>query len=153
MKIIGPGTSIPGIHKSPTSINVIAGTPTGTIADILNWQDGNVLQIQEAAATPGMNVEINFIDVISIRRIGLAMYYDGSATHWIEIQLWNYTEAAWKTIWTFSTDGGLNYRYSDLPVSDVDFIDGSGNAKMQIIHPTAGNAAHDMFIDYAALIQ
>lgn len=136
----------------PDSINVIVGTPTGSVADIQEWQDGNVLQIDEAAATPGQNIEFNFINVKSIRRVALSMYYDGSAVHWIEIQLWNFTEAAWKTIWTFSTGLGLNYRYSDMPVSGVDFIDGSGNSKMRIYHPIGGNASHDSFIDYAALI-
>lgn len=152
--MIGTGVSIPGEHNVPSSINIIVGTPTGTVADIQSWADGNVLQIAEVAATPGMDLEMLFTNVKSIRRIGLSMYYDGSSTHWIEIQIWNYTEAAWKTIWTFSKDGGLNYRYSDLSAgSDDDYIDASGNAKLKMVHPTAGNAAHDAFIGYAALIR
>lgn len=150
--MIGPGISIPAIHKVADSITVTVGTPTGTVADIQTWQDGNILQIAEVAATPGIDVEVNFVDVESIRRIGLSMFYEGSSTHWLEIQLWDYVATAWKTVWTFSTDGGMNYRYSDLPVSDNDFIDINGNSKLRICHPTAGNAAHDAFIDYVALI-
>ena len=151
--MIGPGQHVPFFHVPPDSINVIAGTPTGTVADIQNWQDGNVLQIQEVAATPGQNIEITFNNVTDFRRIGVSMYYAGSATHWIEIQLWNVAEAAWEIIWTFSTGLGLNYRYSDIPKLFTEFIDGAGNVKMRIFHPQNGNAAHNTFIDYAALIR
>lgn len=154
--MIGAGISIPGIHVSADSINVIVGTPTGDVTDIQNWQDGNVLQVQEAAATPGMNIEINFIDITDFRRLGLSMYFSGTAVHWVEVQLWNVTEAAWKTLFTFDAGLGLNYSYSDIPETPDafrDFIDGSGNVRMRLFHPTGGNAAHDSFIDYAALIR
>ena len=150
--MIGPGISIPAIHKVADSINVIAGTPTGTVADIQNWQDGNILQIQEAAATPAMEVDFNFIDVESIRRIGISMYYQGSTTHWIEVEIYNFTTVAWEKVFTYETGNQLDYKYADLPVSDNDFIDINGNAKMRICHPTSGNASHDALIDYVALI-
>lgn len=142
----------PGVHVVPSSMSVIVGTPTGTVADVQNWQDGNTLHIQEVAAAPAQNIEFSFTDIKAIRRIGLSMVYEGSATHWIEVRLWSYVALAYKTVWTFSITFGLNYRYSDLPVSADEFIDPSGNAKLQIHHPTAGNAAHDSRIDYVALI-
>ena len=153
MNIVGAGQSIPGFHQVADSINVIAGTPTGTVADIQTWQDGNTLDVVEAAATPGMDIEINFTNVKSIRRVGLQMVYEGSAVHWIEVQLWNYDASAWKTIWTFSTGLGQNYRYSDLPEDGQKFIDTNGDAMMRIYHPTGGNASHDAHIEYAALIR
>lgn len=151
-KTAGPGKSIPGFHNIPDSINAVVGGLTGTVADIQTWQDGNVLLLAETTGTPGMDLEINFTDVKSIRRVALGMFYDGSALHWVEIQLWDYVAVAYKTVWTFSAGNGLNYRYSDLPVSGTNFIDGSGNSKMRIVHPPSGNAAHDAHIDYAALI-
>lgn len=154
--MIGAGISIPGIHVPANSINVITGTPIGDVTDIQNWQDSNLLQNQEAAATPGQNIEITFVDVTDFRRVGVSMYYAGGAAHWMEIQLWNVTEAAWKIFWTFSVGFGLNYRYSDIPETPDafrDFIDGSGDVKMRLLHPAMGNAAHNSFIDYAALIR
>lgn len=148
----GPGSSIPGFHLVPDSVNVVVGTPTGTVADVQTWQDGNTLDIVEAAATPGQDIQFAFVNVKSIRRVGVAMNYVGSATHWIEIRLYDYVAAAFKTVWTFSTGMGLNYRYSDLPIDGQNFIDAGGNALMQIYHPVAGNAAHNSNIDYVALI-
>ena len=151
--MIGAGQHIPFFHVPPASINAVVGVLTGDITDIQTWQDGNILQLAEVAATPGQDLEITFANVTDFRRIGLSMYYEGSLSHWIEVQLWNVVEAVWEIVWTFSNGLGLNYRYSDIPKLFTEFIDGSGNVKMRICHPTAGNAAHDSFIDYATLIR
>lgn len=149
---VGAGSSIPGFHNVPDSVNAVVGSLIGTVSDIQTWQDGNVLELDEAAATPGQNLEINFVNVKSIRRIGLSAFYNGSSTHWLEIQLWDFVAEEWKVVWTFSLGRGLNYRYSDLPIPGHNFIDGSGNAQMRLYHPAGGNASHETFIDYAALI-
>ena len=149
--MIGPGVTVPGVHVVPDSITVIVGTATGDVTNVQTWQDGNVLQIDEVAEAPGQNVEFDFINVTSIRRVAFSMYYDGSITHFIEIQLFNFNTTAWQTLWTLTTELGLKYRYMDLPIRGDNFIDG-GNAKMRFIHPTMGNAADDSFTDYAALI-
>lgn len=153
INIFGRGTSIPAIHKVPDNINVLAGTETGTVTDVQNWQDGNFLAIQEEAATPALDVEFNFVNVESIRRIGIALFYQGSATHWLEVRLWNYTEEVLKVLFTIQSGLGFNYRYSDLPgVSDNDYIDENGNAKICVCHPSSGNVSHDAFFDYVGLI-
>jgi len=151
--MIGPGTSFPSLHIVPDSINAIAGVLTGTVADVQSWQDGNVLELAEVAATPGQNMEITFVDVVVFRHVVVAMYYQGSATHWVEVQLWDNIAAAWKKIHTFDSSMGLNYRYTDIPVLSADFISGAKEVKMRLYHPVAGNAAHDSFIDYAALVR
>ena len=48
--MIGPGTSIPGVHKVPDSVNSIVGGLTGTVSDVQEWQDGNELIIAEVAS-------------------------------------------------------------------------------------------------------
>lgn len=151
--MIGAGSSFPQFHIPPDSINAIVGGLTGTVADIQNWQDGNVLQLAEVAATPGQNLEITFVDVVVFRRLAVSIFYAGSATHWVEIQLWDVQAADWKTVWTIPSSLGMNYRYSDIPILSADFIDGANEVKMRIYHPTGGNAAHDTFIDYAALVR
>jgi len=153
MEQVGPGTFIPGPHEVPASINVIVGTPTGSVSDIQTWRDGNTLDILEAAATPGQNVEITFTNIKAFRRVAIGMYYSGSVAHWIEVQLWDNIAASWKTLRTILTGLGLDYKYSDLPVRSDDFVNGSGEVKMRLYHPAMGNAAHNSFIDYAALIR
>ena len=154
---VGAGMSFPGVHVVPSAINPIVGGVTGTVEDIQKWADGNLLQIDEVAAMPGIEFEILFSGVTDIQRIALAINYDGSTSHWIEVALWNYVELANKLLWTINRDGNIDYKYADLPVENpidrFEFIDGAGNAKMRIYHPVNGNAAHNVFIDYAALIR
>lgn len=153
----GPGQNFPGFHIPVNAINVVAGNAIGDVTDIQNWQDGNILQIEEVAATPGQEVEFLFTDIVEFKRLGISMFYVGSATHFIEIQIWDFVQAAWLTIWTFSSGLGLNYRYSDIPATPeiklFDLIDGAGNVKVRMCHPVNGNAAHDSFIDYVTLIR
>lgn len=151
---VGPGINFPEIHIAPSSINVIVGTVIGggTVADIQEWQDGNILQIQEEAATPGQNIEVTFENVRSFRRIGIAMAYMGSATHWVELAIWDTVSETWKVIHTFPNALGQNYRYTDIPPNSHDFIDASGNVKIRFYHPVAGNASHNSYMDYVGLI-
>jgi hypothetical protein len=152
-RIIGPGISIPGFHVVPDSITEIAGVFTGDVTDIQNWQDGNVLQVDEVAAAPGFDLELNYVNVENIRRAALMIGYDGSATHLVEAGLWDYIEEIRKVLWTIITSKGMNYYYADLPVPAANFIDENGNSKMFVCHETMGNAAHDAFIGYGALIR
>jgi hypothetical protein len=154
-EIVGPGINFPEIHIAPSSLDVVVGIIEGggTVDDIKNWQDGNILEVSEVAATPAQDIQITFANVKSFRRVGISMNYVGSATHWAEVQLWDVISESWKTLWTYESALGLNYRYSDIPVNGgTGYIDGSGNVKVRIYHPAAGNAAHDTFIDYASLI-
>ena len=156
MKTIGIGRSFPGIHIVPTGINPIAGGITGTVADIQKWQDGNLLIIHEVAATPGFNVELLFTNIVDFQRVGISQQYDGADNHSDVVQIYDALNLLWLTLHTFDKSMGLNYRYTDLPVEKpidrFNFID-NGNVKLRKYHPQSGNAAHDAFLDYAALIR
>lgn len=150
---IGPGINFPELHLAPSSLNVSTGTPTGTVDDIKQWQDGNILNIQEAAATPGSVAVITFTGVKSFRRVGISMAYVGSATHWEEVQLFDNNSMTWKKLHTYETGNGLNYRYSDIPPSLMpDFIDENGDVVLRLYHPVGGNAAHNLQLDYVTLV-
>lgn len=150
--MIGYGVGFPGIHQVASSVIATSGNLIGTVADIQNFQDGNALQVEEAAATPGFEVDITFTNISRISRIGVQMFYLGSATHWVEIEMWDYVLAAPEVIWTFSSGLGENYRYSDIPGDRNRFINSSGEVMVKIHHPSGGNASHDAFVGYAALI-
>lgn len=152
--MIGPGATALGPHLKPSSVNVVAGTIIGggTVADVQEWQDGNILQIQEAAATPGQDIQFTVSDVISFRWIGISMYYSGSATHWVEVQIWDNNASAWKTIHTVQTGLGFNYRLTDIPPDSHDFVDENRDVLIRLYHPQGGNASHNTYIDYVAVI-
>jgi hypothetical protein len=149
---IGNIQQYPGAHIVPASINVIYGNPNGgSVADIQNWQDGNVLDLTEAASANALRMEMIFNNINSFQRIGLSMYYDGSATHWVQQEIWDKIDMAWKQLTNWNTCKALDYRFVDLPIDAQRFID-NGTVKLRIDHPQSGNAAHNMFIDYVALV-
>jgi hypothetical protein len=139
----------------PASMTVTTGTlDSGTVADVQDWTDGNQVSVSEVTGVPGFDVRFTFTGVIDFCRIGISGYYVG--THHAEIQIFDDTNTTWRVIWTFNTGAGFNYRYSDLPVSVTtrlaDFINSSNEVLVRFYHPTTGNAAHDVFINYVSLI-
>ena len=143
--------------KTASSYTVTAGgTPVGVLANTYVWSDGSVLQIPEVTGVPGYDVRFTFSGVIDFSRIGISAWYDGSSTHSCEIQMYDDTNAAWRTLWTFSTGLGYNYRFSDLPVSlstrRSDYINSTREVKLRFYHKQTGAVAHKLYIDYASIM-
>jgi hypothetical protein len=143
--------------KTAASMTVTTGTlSSGDVTDTQTWADGNEVNVSEVAGVPGFDVRFTFTGVTDFCRIGISGYYDGSTTHHCEIQIYDDTNAVWRTLWTFSNGMGHNYRFSDLPVPVAtrlaDYISGTNEVLIRFYHPTSGNASHDLFIDYVSLI-
>ncbi len=138
------------VLPTAVAINPVGrGTITGTVSDIQELNDGNVLEIAEASGTPGISCEISFTKVNKIRGFAIKAYYSGSSSHWLETQLYNYITSAWDTFITYSDGNGMNYRYIEIPDGHKYVSD--GDAIMRIYHPSNGTPSHDVYIDYAAL--
>jgi len=140
------------IFKAPATVTLNTGTSSSTVSDLQTLNDGNTYDLAEAASTPGMNLEINFTSVDSVKGFAIKAYYVGSSTHYVEVQIWNDTTSAWDVFVTLLSGLGMNYRYIEIPDFDADYIDGSGNTIIRLYHPTSGNASHDLYIDYVALL-
>lgn len=138
-------------YLSPTSVTLVAGTSANTVTDLQTWLDGNIYHIDEAAATPGQDLRVNFTNVARLLGIRVSAYYAGSSTHAVRIQLYNYDTTGWDTIHTIET--GMDYEYivAYIP-DDTDYIDASNNAIFRFYHTENGNSSHDSYIDYAALV-
>lgn len=142
-----------------TTMNVITGTlSAGTTAQTRVWGEGGAVNISEVTGAPGFDVQFIFMNVTDFARIGISAYYTGNiASHYAEIQIYDDTNAVWRTLWNFSGGQGFNYRYSDLPVSvatrQADYINSSNEVMIRFYHPTSGNASHDLFIDYMSIIK
>jgi len=148
---IGTAVIIPGFVV-PTSLNVVAGgTPVGNILTLTIALDGNEYNLPETTGVPGIDLEVNFTNVVQIRGIVVNGRYTGGGAHYVDIQIRNYTTAADVTVIRMNTSTTNNYRTILIP-DDSDFIDGSGNAQITFYHPTTGNSTHDLYIDYVALI-
>ena len=137
---------------APASIDAVTliGTLTGTVSDVQSLNDGNVLIVNEVSGAPGILCDMEFSNVSTIRGIVFKGYYSGSASHWVEIQLYNYITTTWDIFMTFSDGNGMNYRYIEIPDGSPYISD--GNSIMRAYHPSAGTPTHDLFIDYVALL-
>lgn len=150
----GMGTNIYNnpVFKTPASVTVVdGGTPVGTVSDMQVLLDGNEYNLPEASGTPGFDLEVNFTTVLSVKGIVVRAYYEGSSSHHVDMKIRNYDTAADDTIINFQDAEDYNYRTILIP-DDTDYIDGSGNSQITFYHPDNGTPAHDMYIDYIAIL-
>jgi len=137
----------------PSSITVNAsdGT-TGSVTDVQTMFDGNVYVIDELAATPGYDVEFVFSNVDKCPTFVVTRWlYDGSATHDVTWDIWNYNSSAWDTLRVFNDSDYFASMTMYIPqASGGDYVSG-GAAKVRVYHRSAGNASHDLTIDYVGL--
>jgi hypothetical protein len=139
---------------APVTVTVVAGgIPVGTIADMQTPMDGNTYDLPEDAGTPGFDLEINFTDVVDIYGIVLRAYYaPQNSVHYAQLLIHNYSGGGSDDAIVHITPS-VDHNYRTILIPDnTDFLDGSGNAQLTLFHPQAGNASHDMFIDYVALL-
>jgi hypothetical protein len=139
---------------APDSITVVTGgTPVGTVTDMQTPMDGNIYDLPEGTGTPGFDLEIDFIDIVDIYGIVLRGYYaPQNSVHYAQLLIHNYSGGeSDDTVVHIEPSADHNYRTIMIP-DGTDFIDGSGNAQLTLYHPQAGNASHDMYIDYVALL-
>lgn len=144
-----------GLRNVPNTMTVTTGTLTsGTVTDVQEWADGNAVNITEVTGVPGYDVELEFEDIEIFTRIGISAYYTGTSSHYCEVDIYDYTNATWRTLFTFNSGIGFNYRFSDIPVSRQtilnDYIN-NGKAKIRFYHPVSGNVSHNLHIDYVSL--
>jgi len=134
----------------PATFVDITGTPTGDISDIQIWQDGNQLQVTETNGTPGLRFTFTFVGVTSILRLFVMGYYNGSATHHLDIQMWNYTTSAWDQFCAMMTANDSQQFVCEV-FDDTDYISG-GASQVRFDHHVAGNNSHNVYLDYIALL-
>lgn len=143
------------IFITPDSITVNSGgTPVGTVSDVQTLLDGNVYQVPEVTGTPptgAIDIDFNFTGVASIEGFVSMIRYTGSASHVVVQTLYNYSTTN-DDEYLLIPNTASTYQYRTVLIPDATNYISSGNAVVSIIHQTTGNASHDIYIDYVALI-
>jgi len=141
----------------PASATVTTGTLlSGTVASVKTMYDGSALHVDEVTGTPGFNIQFGFKDVSTTQPPNFIIArwkYDGSTTHYVTIDMYNYSTTAWDQVRVFKTSEGY---YSSMTMympnaNAGNYVDATGNALCRFYHNTAGNASHDILIDYVGL--
>lgn len=138
---------------TPASVTVNAGTPAGgvNVSQTQTPFDGNEYQVTEAAATPGFDIEIAFSGVSSFDMIVARICYDGAATHWVGLEVYDYNGTAWVPV-GLVLHSSTYFQYYTFKIPPSANYMSAGAAKIRLNHYSAGNPAHDVHIDYAALV-
>ena len=142
----------------PDSVATTTGTPTGTVADIQTENDGNNYHVQEASATPGIVTVIKFINVPFFKFVRLTAAYQGSTSHTVIMQLYDFVNAVYQTKraiphfpnYNLAVGENVIDRYETIIEDSTNYIN-AGEVWMRVYHPMAGNPSHDIHIDYASL--
>jgi len=144
------------VDYAPTSVTkTTGGTATGTVADAQVMFDGNEYEVAEVTGVPGFDIRFGFTGIVDIPSLVVARYqYDGSTTHFVGLQVYNYVTTAWDDIRTFSNSNAYHSSLTAYIPEDIkaNYVDASGNAQVRFYHHTSGNAAHDIHIDYVGLV-
>jgi hypothetical protein len=122
------------------------------VTDIQTLLDGNIYHVDEAAATPGIELEIDFSGIRQIKGIYTRFYYAGSNLHGMRVQLYNYDTTTYDTYLTTIGDHMDHSAHFVWIPDDASYIS-SGAAQVRFYHAEAGNASHDLYVDYVALVE
>jgi hypothetical protein len=155
---------LPYTKITAASRTLTAGTSASGLADLQVAQDGLFYTLREAAATPGMDLMLEFTSVTEFRWVNIIGAYAGSATHAIAIQLRNWAGGAgsWHTFDAFqsemfdiTTANGYILNNHNFSVPDRTTYVGTGadlgKVQVRFYHTMGGNASHYLYIDVVAL--
>lgn len=137
----------------PDSLNVATGvTVVGNVESLKVLDDADVLNIGEVGGVPGFNIEIDFVDITETpNRLEVYVYYDGSAGHTVNVQIYDQVGLGWDTLGTIP-DGGAAVVKQSFDIDDgAKYVKGDNTVETRVYHSSPGNVNHDIFIDLVLL--
>ena len=140
----------------------LAGTSTaygsynfGTVLDIRTFNDYNTgtnsgfYSINDANTTPGYIAYVGFTGITEFNRVVLNINYTQNSGHTINVDMYNYVNAAWDTFAVYSGLPGW-YQLALGVIDSGPYISG-GAVTLRLNHISGGNTGHRTWIDYIAL--
>lgn len=149
---------------SAGTVTLNKGTSADAVGDLQTAHDGNFYHVTEAADTPGIELIVDFTSIDAFNWVHVIAIYDGSTTHSVAVQLYNWSTTTWDTFDALqsgqedvSTAGGYILEdHSFFVPDDLNYIGtgaDDGEVRVRFEHTMAGDAAHDMYVDVVALYQ
>jgi len=130
-------------------------TSSDTVSGLQTAFDGSTYTADEAAASAGQNLVVDFTGVTAFSWVRILARYQGSSAHALSIQMeiTPFDGSTWHTYGGIE-DQPADYsmeNYSFMVVDDTPYIN-SGVVKIRFIHPS-GNVGHEWVFDEVALYQ
>jgi len=123
---------------------------SGGIPEVTYWLDGEFIQVEEKAATPGFTTTFTISDVtLTPDSLFLAYKYGGTpSNHEVDIDIYDYDDEAWKTV-TMVTSS--NTVAQSLPLPDAARFVQNDQLQVRFNHADNGNASHYMRYEYISV--
>jgi hypothetical protein len=127
------------------------GTQTSGTYASTNVHDSTPWRVREAAATPGLNVELTFSSIPSApTALWLRAYHNGQ--HTITVSIYKYTTSAWESYQVLpSAQSG--YTFYSIPIPDGSDHISAGAARVQFAYTGEGSLDDYLYVDYCALVK
>lgn len=142
------------VRYVPDSVTLNVGTlNSGDVDSVKVPFDANVYSVQEHSGVPGYDIQFDFADVLSFNRINLHhAYFGGTPTHYVSIQLYNFSAAAWNHVTVFLNGANYNQWITIEGIPCANYID-AGVVKLKYYHESSGDPSHQIAVDYVSLVQ
>ena len=147
------------------TITVGGADASSIVANLQTMADGNFFHLDEVAATPAIDMYVEFTGVTAFEKVRALGIYAGSATHAVAVQVRNWSVAnQWDTFNAMQTgkedtttaNGYIMGNYEFRVYDDTNYIGTGGDAgkvRVRFYHTMAGSAAHDFYLDEVSLRQ
>lgn len=138
------------------SVTLDEGTSSDSVADLRVAHDGDCYDVAEVSGIPGIDLKVDFVDVLAFNWVQIIGFYDGSASHSVSIELYNWDTEAWDM---FDSHDGVEETMRDhsfFVPNDTDYIgtgDDEGDVRVRFYHTQTGIPSHDLCLDVVALYQ
>lgn len=137
-----------GAVVAPITMDVSPGVlAAGTVADVAAY-GGTLVDVEEETGAPGFDVEFTFTGISGARGFLYSVYYVGSSSHVVELQVYNYTTTNWDIVKRIANRTSMEV--GSLRVSPIGHVS-SGEAKLRFYHISNGVGTHNLYIDYIGL--
>ena len=135
----------------PNTTTTTAGTNTTSNLTLLWYYDGDTYNVTEASgSSPVLTLNINYTNVTSFDEWVVKEYYDGSSSHNINFEIYNYDSSSWDSY--YSIVGQSGYSIITMPIFDSSEHIQSGIVQTRLYHTGNGVSSHHLYVDFAWLL-
>ena len=133
-----------------SSIDTIHGTNISGNLSSIWYYNGTDYVVQENNGINPLEVVINYTNVEHFNNLITRVYYEGSTSHIIKVQIYDYDSSSWEDYFEFTAQAGFN-TYT-IPVFDPEEHLDEGNVSMRFEHQGNGISSHIFNIDFVWLV-
>lgn len=143
----------PHFHYPSAYTKTVGGTPVGDYTALASHDESlhNTPEVNAGSGVAGIDVTYDITGITVDHTptvLDVAGWYEGSPSHEVYCQMWNYTNSAWEQKFTMRPRTSAFDYQAGLTSDNVS----GGAARVRFLHnAVTGSATHDLFLDMIRL--